>query len=233
MQKILVIEDEYDVRVMLQFVLTKHGFEPLTATDALEGMRMAYQHHPAAIILDVMMPGMDGLEACRRLKEMTDIPILILTGRSTSSDDIVKGFEMGADEYMTKPFNNSELISRLKVCLRRSSAGSGGEDAKYLFPAPSMVLDCGKHELMVDGETIHLSPNEFGVLNVLVRHTGHIFSPEAILLQAWGVEHLGDTHLVKQYVYQLRQKIEPDPSAPQYLHTVRGAGYYFAATEPD
>jgi DNA-binding response OmpR family regulator len=179
-----------------------------------------------------MMPGMDGFEACQRLREMTDTPILILTGRWTSPDDIVRGLDMGADEYMTKPFNNLELISRLKVCLRRGSNGAA-RDTKYLFPAPSVVVDCGKHELIIEGETIHLSPNEFEVIQVLARHAGHTFSAEAILLQAWGAQHIGDTHLIKQYIYQLRQKIEPDPSSPRYLHTVRGAGYYFATHELD
>ncbi len=230
MQQILVIEDEADVRNLLQLMLSEHGFRVLTASDALTGLRLAYEHRPDAIILDVMMPGMDGFEACRRLREMTDTPILLLTGQRTSTEDIVKGLELGADEYMTKPFKMAELISRLRVSLRRVSACSDGS-SQYLFPAPSVVLDCGRHELTVGEQVISLSPSEFEVLRVLVRHTDHVLSPNAILAQAWGPQRVGDTDLIKQYIYQLRQKIEPDPSEPQYIHTVRGEGYYFARTE--
>ncbi|MGC9523733.1 MAG: response regulator transcription factor [Anaerolineae bacterium] len=231
MQQILVIEDEADVRSMLRLMLIEHGFSVLTASDALTGLRLAYQHRPDAIILDVMMPGMDGFEACRRLREMTDTPILLLTGQRTSTEDIVKGLALGADEYMTKPFKMSELMGRLRVCLRRSSACSD-HGSQYLFPAPGVVLDCGRHELTIQGRVVSLSPSEFEVFQVLVRHAGHILSHNAILAQAWGPERIGDGDLIKQYIYQLRQKIEPDPTEPRYIHTVRGEGYYFEGTEP-
>ena len=230
MHQILVIEDDADVREMLRLILVKHGFKVLMAPDGLSGLRTAYQHRPDAVILDVMMPGMDGYEACQRLREMTDIPILILTGQRTATEDVVKGFELGADQYVAKPFKTPELISRLKACLRRVTA-SPERDDRYLFPASSVMLDCGRHELKIDDEVFALSPSEFEVLRLLVRHAGRILSQEAILLQAWGPEHIGDTDLVKQYIYQLRQKIEPDPGAPKFIHTVRGEGYYFSVTE--
>lgn len=226
-QRILVIEDEVDVRVLLEHILEKHDYEVLTASDALSGLRLAFQQHPDAVIVDVMLGEIDGFEACRRLREMTDTPILFLTGQRTSSADIVKGLELGADDYMTKPFDAAELVTRLRVCLRRTGKPERG-DSQYLFPAPTIVLDCGRHELIIDGQTVYLSPSEFEVLELLVRHANHTLSPNAILAQVWGPERVGDSGLVKQYIYQLRQKIEPDPSKPTYIQTIRGEGYYFA-----
>jgi DNA-binding response OmpR family regulator len=228
MSKILVIEDDQSVRELLRIILTKKDFEVLTAEDGLAGLRSAYHNRPDVIILDVMMPGMDGYETCQRLREMTDTPILLLTGQRTDTEDVVKGFGLGADEYMTKPFSSEELISRIRACLRRSGT-SEDRKSRYFFPATSMVLDCGRHELKIADRIIYLTPSEFEVLELLVRHHGHTLSREAILLQAWGPQHIGDTDLVKQYIYQLRQKIEPDPTSPKYIHTVRGAGYYFSA----
>jgi two-component system KDP operon response regulator KdpE len=229
-QKVLVIEDDADVCTVLERILDRHDFEVLTANNALAGLRMAFQHQPEAIILDVVLPEIDGFETCRRLREMTDTPILFLTGQRTSSADIVKGLELGADDYMTKPFNATELVTRLRVCMRRSGA-SGGKESQYLFPTPTIVLDCGRHELTIDGQTVYLSPSEFEVLEFLVRHADHTLSSNAILAQVWGPEHVGDTRLVKQYIYQLRRKIEPDPADPTYIHTIRGEGYYFAASQ--
>jgi DNA-binding response OmpR family regulator len=233
-QEILVIDDDNDMRDMLKIILAEHGFRVHTASDALSGLRLAYQERPDAIVMDVMMPDMDGFEACRRLREMMDAPIMLLTGQQTTTSDIVKGLDLGADEYMTKPFAIPELISRLRVCLRRSNATPReAEAAQYLFPTPSVILDCGRHILTVHGKEIYLSPSEFEVLFLLIRHTGRPLSPNAILSQVWGPQRIGDDRLVKQYIYQLRKKIEPDPSTPTYIQTIRGEGYYFTVAEPD
>ena len=231
-QEVLVIEDDNDMREMLKIILTEHGFHVHTAPDALSGLRLAYQKRPDAIVMDVMMPNMDGFETCRRLREMMDAPIMLLTGKFTTTEDIVRGLDLGADEYMTKPFKVPELISRLKVCLRRNNAAPR-EAGQYLFPTPSVVLDCGRHMLTIHGEEIYLSPSEFEVLFFLIRHAGRPLSPNAILSQVWGPQRIGDDRLVKQYIYQLRQKIEPDPATPTYIQTIRGEGYYFTAAEPD
>lgn len=229
-QSILVIDDDADVREMLEVVLSEYGFEVLMAADALTGLRLAYQHRPCAIILDIVLPGMDGFEACRRLREMTETPILLLSGLETTPDAILKGLELGADEYMTKPFNMPELIGRLRVCLRRGNAGEE-EPRRFYFPASSVILDCGRRELLIGDRPIQLSPNEYEVLLVLVRHAGHTLSQDALLSQVWGPERIGDDALIKQYIYQLRCKIEPDPEDPRYIHTVRGEGYYFLASQ--
>jgi DNA-binding response OmpR family regulator len=223
--RVLVIDDQPDVLAVLQVMLTAEGFEVVAAKDALGGLRAAYQDHPDAILLDVMMPDMDGFEACRRLREMTDVPIIFLTAKGTI-EDIVHGLSLGADDYVVKPFERSELVSRLTACLRRS--GNRGDDGgDYLFPAESIVLDCDRHELVVGNRTVYLTPKEFDVLRLLVKHSGKVLSTDAILTRAWGPEWIGEPDLVKQYVYRLRRKIEDDPGAPRYIHTVRGGGYYF------
>ena len=227
-RQILVIEDDYSIREMLVRMLGRHGFGVTTAPDAMHGLREAFRMHPDAIILDVMMPHMDGFEACKRLREMTDTPILFLTGQATKTDDVVKGLNLGADEYMTKPFRIEELISRLSVCLRRS-AGRSEDGGDVISPAPSIYLDCTRHELTLGDRSLYLPPKEFEVLRLLMRHAGRVLTLDAILSQVWGPERLGETNLVKQYIYQLRRRIEPDPKEPLYLHSVRGGGYYFYA----
>ena len=224
---VLVIDDEAGARNMLRIALTAEGFSVVLAEDAVSGLRAAYQHHPDAILLDVMMPDVDGYEACRRLREMTSTPILFLTAKG-SIEDIVRGFSLGADDYIVKPFNIAELKYRLKGCLRRSE-DQGGHKSEVLFPAPSIMLDCERHELMIEDRTVYLTPKEFEILRLLVRHAGKVLSADAILVHVWGSERIGEPDLVKQYIYRLRQKVEPDPDAPKYIHTVWGSGYYFDA----
>jgi len=229
--RILVIEDDPEVRDLLELTLGAEEFEVITASDVASGLRAAYQQHPDAIILDVMLPAVDGFEGCRRLREMTSVPILFLTGKATTTEDIVRGLSLGADDYITKPFSRAELISRLKAALRRAGDTPEGE-ATRLFPTPNVVLDCDRHELTIDDRTIYLCPLEFRVLELLVRHAGRVLSHDAILAQVWGPERIGESFLVRQYIYQLRQKVESDASAQQYIHAVRGEGYYFEAGVP-
>ena len=229
--RILVIEDEPEVRDLLELTLGAEEFEVITASDVASGLRAAYQQHPDAIILDVMLPAVDGFEGCRRLREMTSVPILFLTGKATTTDDIVRGLSLGADDYIAKPFSRAELISRLKAALRRSADIPEGE-ATRLFPTPTVVLDCDRHELTIDDRTIYLCPLEFRVLEILIRHAGRVLSHDAILAQVWGPERIGESFLVRQYIYQLRRKVESDPGAPEYIHAVRGEGYYFEAGIP-
>jgi two-component system KDP operon response regulator KdpE len=227
--RILVVDDEPETLKMLRIMLTSEGFEVLAAQGAIEGLRMAYQAHPDAILLDVMMPEVDGFEVCQRLREMTDVPIIFVTAKGTI-EDIVRGFSLGADDYIVKPFDSSELISRLIASLRRAGERAD-ESVEVLFPAGSVVLDCGRHELLIGTRNVYLTPKEFEVLRLLVRHTGKVLSADAILTQVWGPERVGEPDLVKQYIYKLRQKIENDPASPRYLHTVRGGGYYFDADD--
>jgi two-component system KDP operon response regulator KdpE len=228
--RILIIDDDAEIRDILEVMLSKHSFRVLTATSSLEGLQKAYQYHPKAILLDIMMPEMDGLETCRRLREMTDIPIIFITARNRTVD-LEAGFAAGADDYITKPFTEAEVRYRLQACLRRAQGADTIED-EFLFPLKDVMLDGNRHELILNGHTVRLAPQEFEVLRVLLRHPGKVVTPDTILLHVWGAEHLGNTELVKQYIYRLRQKIETEPENPHYLHTVWGEGYYFDFDPP-
>ncbi len=224
---ILIIDDEADTRFMLERILALEGFEVLQADDALTGLRTAYRYHPDLILLDIMMPQLDGYEICRRLREVTNVPIIFVTAKA-GVEEIVQGFSVGADDYITKPFEISELKCRLIRCLKQPATPSENS-SELIFPTPSVMLDCARHELLLGKRTLYFTPKEFEVLRMLIRHHGKVLSPEAILTQVWGIEHVGEFDLVKQYIYRLRRKIETDPESPRYIHTVWGGGYYFEA----
>ena len=226
--KVLAIDDEPENLKMLQVMLMAEGFKPLLAADAATGLRMAFELHPDAILLDVVMPEMDGFEVCQRLREMTDVPIIFVTGRGTI-EDVVKGFSAGADDYVVKPYNRMELSYRLRAVLRRIGEQAEDDNAAILFPSDSVILDCNRHELVLGNQVVHLTPKEFEVLRLLIRHHGKVLGNDAILSQVWGGERVGDPDLVKQYIYRLRRKIEEDPDYPRYIHTIWGEGYYFDA----
>lgn len=227
--RVLVVDDEADVLEMLRAMLTANGFDVVVAQDALLGLRVAYQTRPDAILLDVMMPNVDGFEACRRLREMTDVPIVFVTAKG-AIEDVVRGLSVGADDYVVKPFDGSELIGRLMACLRRARKRTDGK-SDFLFPAASITLACGRHELVIGSRTVYLTPKEFEVIRLLIRHAGKVFSTDAILAQVWGPERIGDPDLVKQCIHRLRRKMEPNPRSPRYIHTVPGEGYYFDAED--
>ena len=225
MPHILVIDDDVDILRMLKLALTGNSFDVTMAASGLDGLRRAYEIHPDAIILDVMMPMHDGFEICRRLREMTEVPIIFLTARGTV-DDIVRGLALGADDYVTKPFNEKELISRLVASLRRAANKDETPDI-LVFTQGAFVLDRSRRHAVVGGEIVHLTPTEFEVLDYLVRHASKVLSRDAILARVWGPEYLGETELVKQFIYRLRQKIETDPRKPCFIHTVPSTGYFF------
>ena len=230
MPHILVIDDDVDILRMLQLALTRNGFDVTLAASGLDGLRRAYETHPDAIILDVMMPMHDGFEICRRLREMTEVPIIFLTAKGTV-DDIVRGLALGADDYVTKPFNEKELVSRLAACLRRAANKDETPDI-LVFTQGTFVLDRSRRHAVVNGEIVHLTPTEYEVLDYLVRHVGKVLSRDAILARVWGSEYLGETELVKQFIYRLRQKIETEPRKPRFIHTVPSTGYFFEVEEP-
>ncbi len=225
MPHILIIDDDVDILRMLKLALTGNSFDVTMAASGLDGLRRAYEIHPDAIILDVMMPMHDGFEICRRLREMTEVPIIFLTARGTV-DDIVRGLALGADDYVTKPFNEKELISRLVASLRRAANKDETPDI-LVFTQGAFVLDRSRRHAVVGGKIVHLTPTEFEVLDYLVHHAGKVLSRDAILTRVWGPEYLGETELVKQFIYRLRQKIEANPRKPGFIHTVPSTGYFF------
>ncbi|OGO09186.1 MAG: hypothetical protein A2Z66_06360 [Chloroflexi bacterium RBG_13_66_10] len=220
--RVLVVEDDLPTLNLLDLSLQRDGYEVERAISGPVALRLAYNAHPDAVILDVMMPGMNGLEVCRRMRQMTEACILILSAKGQSAD-IIAGLQAGADDYVVKPFVYAELRARLEARLRRRAPtpeveadGSG----KMLW-----LTDPPRHLVFIHGSTIQLTPKEYDVLQYMARHAGDVLSADAILANVWGPEFVGDHHLLKQFIYRLRAKIEPNPRRPTYLLTVRGSGY--------
>lgn len=220
--KILVVDDDPTLRRFLVEYLQTQKFGVISAPNGAEALKLAYREHPDLVVLDVMMPGMDGWEVTARLHEMTDIPIILLTAKGSEADKL-RGFRLGVDDYVTKPFSFAELTARIQAVLGRARARGTTERDIYAFG--DFVLDFDRHELRRGDETITLTPTEYRLLEVLARHRGDAVS-EADLMQAiWGTYRQEDTTAVRRYIWLLRKKIEPDPSNPVYVITVRGYGY--------
>jgi DNA-binding response OmpR family regulator len=229
--RVLVIEDEYKTLELLALRLQEDGFEVLKATSGKIGLKMAYESHPDAIILDVMMPGMDGFEVCRRLRDMTDAAILFGTARG-QIEDIVHGLRLGADDYIVKPYAYQELRARLTACLRRQRTAE--KPAPVLGGSGNVLwlTDPSRREVFISGRIVQLTPKEFELFRYLAKNQGKVLSPDAILANVWGPEYAGEHSLVKQYIYRLRCKLEPDSSEPQCIFTLRGSGYMFEGDSP-
>ncbi len=224
-KRLLVIDRDLRFGEVLGLRLQDDGFEVQQAADAQTGLRAAYGWHPNAIVVEVNLAGMDGFEACRRLREMTDAAIVIVSVRG-SPQDVVRGLEAGADDYIVKPFEFQVLRARLLACLRR------GADSRPMAPvrlAKSEALLMGDPDRRLvfvgDGRSVQLTPKEYELLQYLVRNRGRVLSADAILANVWGPEYSGERELVKQFIYRLRLKLEPDASKPEYIVTVRGSGY--------
>lgn len=224
-EKILVIDDEETTVQLISILLERRGYEVIKAYRAEDGLRKAYRTHPDLVLLDIMMPNMDGWEVCRRLRELSDVPIIFLTARSEIRD-VVKGLEMGADDYIVKPYDNDELIARVKAHLRRAPKPSISEE--LVFDGGNFRINFLNREVWVNNKLVHLTPKEFKLLAVLVRNAGRVISRTELVKEAWGPEYADATDSLKLYVHYLRQKVEPDPDNSTYILTSRGVGYRFA-----
>jgi DNA-binding response OmpR family regulator len=228
MAKILVIDDERVLLDTLRYNLIKAGYQVRVAADGAEALSLAREEQPDLVILDIMLPQMDGFEVCRILRQESAVPILMLTARDEELDKVL-GLELGADDYLTKPFSMRELQARVKAMLRRSemarSAGGSATDGKLL--EGKLEVDLHSHQARYAGEPLHLKPKEFDLLVFLMRHPGRAFSRDQLLEQVWGYDYAVDTRTVDVHVRWLREKIESDPSTPQLIETVRGVGYRF------
>ncbi|MFQ3645588.1 MAG: response regulator transcription factor [Anaerolineae bacterium] len=222
--KILIIDDEEPTVQLTTILLEKNGFEVVKAYRADDGLRKAYRHQPDLVLLDIMMPDMDGWDVLRRLREMSDVPIVFLTARSDVKD-IVRGLELGSDDYVTKPFDNDELIARIKAHLRRAPRQDVAEELS--FNEGRFRINFLNRELMINNEMRHLTPKEFNLLAVLVRNAGKVISRNELVSQAWGEEDELAIDSLKLYIHYLRQKIERNPNQPEYIITSRGVGYRF------
>jgi two-component system KDP operon response regulator KdpE len=229
-KKILVVDDDPVQLRLVDQILTSHGYGVILAGSGEEGIRRVYESKPDLVILDVLMPGIDGWQTCRCIREASDVPIIMLTGKHKSEDDIVRGLEAGADEYLAKPVGNRELLARVRAALRRADKSSGERSReKTLFSQGHLTVDTAERKVTLKGEKLKLTPREFRLLALLVQNAGHIMSHQQLLENVWGWEYIDDVDYVRIYISHLRQKIESDPSEPRYILTEPGVGYYFSS----
>src|SRR5215211_1852348 len=226
-QTILVVEDDATLAMTLRYNLERAGYRCVVASDGARALELARRERPALVLLDVMLPGMDGIEVCRRLRAESTVPIIMLTARVEEIDRVV-GLEVGADDYVTKPFGMRELVARVRAALRRA-AMQPDEEAAALRPARfgAITVDPARRELRRDGARVALKPKEFDLLWHFVRHPGRVFTRDQLLERVWGYDFAGSGRTVDVHVRWLREKIEDDPGHPRYLRTSRGTGYLF------
>ena len=226
MPTILVVDDEEPIQELLKFNLEKDGYQVRVAKDGPEALNSVEKEQPDLLVLDLMLPGMDGLEVCRRLRQNTkyqQLPIIMLTARGEEIDKVL-GLELGADDYMTKPFSPRELSARIKARLRRLVVQ---DDSESVITRGELRIDLTSLRVLIRGEETELSPKEFELLRVFAAHPGKVYSRDELLERIWGYEYRGDTRTVDVHVRHLRLKIEKDPSNPEYIETLRGIGYRF------
>jgi len=227
-KKILVVDDNATLVRLIDQVLTQKGYEVFKANNGQEALRVLFDQRPDLVLLDVIMPEMDGWQTCSRIRDVSDVPIIMLTGERTGEDDIVRGLDYGADEYLLKPVGNKELVARVRATLRRAEAVSSLEKRKELvFNDGFLTIDISERKVMVNGERVKLTPREFRLLALLVENAGRILTHRQVLEKVWGWEYIDDVDYVRIYISHLRQKIEPEPAQPKYVLTEPGVGYYF------
>lgn len=226
-KSVLVVEDEENLLAAIRYNLEREGYRALTATNGEEGLRKAAQEDPDLLVLDVMLPVLDGFEVCRLVRRDSDVPILFLTARDQEMDRVV-GLELGADDYVVKPFSMRELLARVRAMLRRPRTGSGQPKPERIVSG-DLELDLSSHTLKRGGEPVELKPRAFELLALLMSHRGRVFTRDQILERLWGIDYIGDTRTVDVHIRWIREKIEQDSGKPKHIVTVRGVGYRFDA----
>jgi two-component system, OmpR family, alkaline phosphatase synthesis response regulator PhoP len=221
--KILIVDDEPLIVRTVQAYLEKEGFAVQTAGDGPTALKVVQAFHPNLVVLDIMLPGMDGLDVLRRLRQESEVYVLMLTARADETDKIV-GLNMGADDYLTKPFSPRELVARIKAVLRRGRAAATGES---VMSFRHVRIDVEAHQVWKDGVLADLTSIEFGLLRALVQNRGRVLSREQLIEHVWGRDYFGDDRVVDVHMARLRKKLEDDPDSPRLLVTVRGTGYRF------
>jgi DNA-binding response OmpR family regulator len=229
MHTILIIEDESTLAETLRYNLERAGYAVLLAMDGLQGLDLARREQPSLIVLDIMLPGLDGFSICRILRQESDIPIIMLTARKDEVDRIA-GLELGADDYIGKPFSLGEFLARVRAILRRSERQPNPTDREVL-EAGAIKIDTSSRRAWRDGNEIGFPQKEFDLLTCLVRNQGIVLSRDLLLDRVWGSDFVGDSRTVDVHIRWIREKVESDPSRPRYIQTVRGIGYRFEAPD--
>lgn len=226
--KILVVDDEKLLVKGIKFNLENEGYEVGTAYDGKTAVEMARQENFDLIILDLMMPEMDGLQACMQIREFSNVPVIMLTARGEDADKIM-GFECGADDYVTKPFNILELKARIRAMLRRAAAPAANVERPGLLTVGELTLDTQQRVAVRDGETVELTAKEYDLIELLMKNPRRVYSRENLMNLVWGYSYAGDYRTVDVHIRRLREKLEKEPASPEYIMTKWGVGYYFKA----
>ena len=224
MTRILIVEDEESFSDPLSYLLTKEGYEVTVVEDGGEALERFEREGADLVLLDLMLPGMSGTEVCRHIRQKSNVPVIMLTAKDSEIDKVV-GLEIGADDYVTKPYSSRELVARVRAVLRRQ--GEPEELVSTTVAAGPVRMDVERHVVSVDGEQVSLPLKEFELLEMLLRNSGRVLTRGQLIDRVWGSDYVGDTKTLDVHVKRLRSKIEPDPSSPRYLVTVRGLGYKF------
>ncbi len=227
-KRVLVVDDDAKTVELVKLYLRRDGYRVLTAYDGVEALRLAQEGHPDLVVLDLMLPRIDGLEVCRTLRGQSDVPIIMLTARTTDEDKLA-GLDLGADDYVTKPFSPKELAARVRAILRRLPGERGPDEIKH----GELIVDFVKHQASLAGRPLNLTMVEFRLLGVLVKEPGRVFSRAQLIEKALGYDFEGFDRTIDVHILNLRRKLEPDPRHPRYIKTVYGAGYKLAEENHD
>jgi DNA-binding response OmpR family regulator len=228
--RILLVDDEQPIQTLLSFPLQRDGYEVVQASDGREALNRFSEQSFDLVVLDVMMPRMDGLEVCRRLRARSSVPIIMLTAKSEEIDKVL-GLELGADDYITKPFSMREFRSRVKAALRRGGMAQADDDAERPVEVRGLRIDPAKRTVVLDGEPVATTFVEFEILNALARSPGRVFTRDMLLARVWGDSAYRDPRTIDVHIRHLREKIERDAKEPDFIFTVRGVGYRFRDEE--
>ena len=228
MTKILLVEDEEALYDPLSFLLGREGFTPVVVDNGLDAVPAFEREDPDLVLLDVMLPGISGMEVCKKIRASSSVPIIMLTAKDSEIDKVL-GLELGADDYVTKPYSSRELMARIRAVLRRQSPDHGDEQVQKALAAGPVRMDVERHVVTVDGEEVSMPLKEFELLEILLRNTGRVMTRAQLIERVWGADYVGDTKTLDVHIKRLRSKIEPKASSPRYVITVRGLGYKFEA----
>jgi two-component system response regulator RegX3 len=224
--RVLIVEDETSIVEAVRYALEVEGYEVKSAGTGREGLEAARRYGPALVLLDVMLPGMSGLDVCTQIRRESDVPIIMLTARESEADKVA-GLELGADDYLTKPFSMRELVARVRAQLRRAHRSGTLTGSNEVLRGGAIELDVDAHEVRLGGQPVALRPKEFDLLESLMRRQGRLATRQSLIDDVWGSDHYGTTKTLDVHIKRLRQKLEVDPARPQHIVTVRGLGYKF------